>query len=342
MTYIDQPLTIKDMILKNRIVMAPMCQYAVEEQDGIPNDWHHIHYTSRAIGGTALIIVEMTNVEPRGRITNRCLGLWSDEHIPAFRRIVDAAHKQGAKIGIQIAHAGRKAADSPDAVSSSAISVTHDDSSPKPHALTTEEALSVVEKFRDAIKRAVLCGFDCIEIHGAHGYLIHQFHSPNINQRDDQYGSDLALFGEQIVQAARSVMPTDMPLLFRISAVEYMKNGYTLEHSLALAKRYYEAGVDCFHVSTGGEGPVSVVQPGQHAAYQVPYARAFKSAFPNIPIIAVGKLDQPEIAESVLANHDADLIAIGRGMLNDPYWALHAVKQVTGHIDAPTSYIRGM
>ena len=330
------------MTLKNRIVMAPMCQYAVEEQDGIPNEWHYVHYTSRAVGGTALIIVEMTNVEPRGRISNHCLGLWSDEHIPAFQRIVDAAHKQGAKIGIQIAHAGRKATDDPNPVCSSAISVTHDETSPKPHALTTAETEAIVEQFAAAIKRAVACGFDCIELHGAHGYLIHQFHSPNINQRDDQYGLDLALFGEQIVKAARTVMPASMPLLFRISAVEYMENGYTLEHSLALAKRYYEAGVDCFHVSTGGEGPASVVQPGYHAAYQVPYARAFKAAFPSIPIIAVGVLEQPDIAESVLADDDADLIAIGRGMLNDPYWALHAIKQVTGRIEPPTPYIRGM
>lgn len=342
MTLLNQPYAIKNMELKNRIVMAPMCQYSVESHDGIPTDWHYVHYTSRAIGGTALIIVEMTNVEPRGRITDRCLGLWSDEQIPAFKKIVDSVHSQGAKIGIQIAHAGRKATDAPDPVSSSSISVTHDDTSPKPHALTTEETIEIVDKFKQAIARAVQCGFDCIEIHGAHGYLIHQFHSPNINKRDDEYGKDLALFGEQIVQAARSVMPEDMPLLFRISAVEYMENGYGLEHSLQIAKRYYEAGVDCFHVSTGGEGPVSVVQPGQHAAYQIPYARAFKEAFPNIPIIAVGRLETPVVAESVLGNQDADLIAIGRGLLNDPYWALHAIKSLTGKNDPPAPYIRGM
>lgn len=342
MSYIDQTYTIKNMKLRNRVVMAPMCQYSVDQKDGIPNEWHYIHYTSRAIGGAGLIIIEMTNVEPRGRITDHCLGLWSDEHIPAFKKIVDAVHQQGAKIGIQIAHAGRKATDTPDPVSPSSLSVTHDDTTPKPHALTTKETEEIVQKFKEAIQRAVACGFDCIEIHGAHGYLIHQFHSPNINLRDDQYGTDLALFGEQVVQAARSVMPAEMPLLFRISAVEYMQNGYGLEHSIAMAKRYYEAGVDCFHVSTGGEGPVSVVQPGYHPAYQVPYARAYKEAFPHIPVIAVGKLEQPEVAEAVLANHDADLIAIGRGMLNDPYWALHAIKQITGHIDAPTAYNRGM
>lgn len=342
MRLINQPFSIKNMELKNRIVMAPMCQYSVSAEDGIPNDWHYVHYTSRAIGGTGLIIVEMTNVEPRGRISNHCLGLWSDDHIPAFKKIVDAAHQHGAKIGIQIAHAGRKATDDPAPVSASSISVTHDDTTAKPHALTTEETKEIVEKFKQAIKRAVACGFDCIEIHGAHGYLIHQFHSPNINKREDEYGKDLALFGEQIVQAARSVMPAEMPLLFRISAAEYMENGYGLEHSLAISKRYYEAGVDCFHVSTGGEGPVSVVKPGQHAAYQVPYARAFKQAFPSIPVIAVGRLESPEIAESVLSNHDADLIAVGRGMLNDPYWALHAIKTLTGAIEPPKAYVRGM
>lgn len=342
MTYIDKPYAIKGLELKNRIVMAPMCQYSVEANDGIPTEWHNIHYASRAIGGTGLIIVEMTNVEPRGRITNRCLGLWSDEHMPAFKNLVDTVHRYGAKIGIQIAHAGRKAQDAPLPVAPSSISVSHDDTTPKPYALTTAEVEEMVLRYKEAAQRAVACGFDCIELHGAHGYLIHQFHSPGINKRDDQYGKDLALFGEQVVQAVRSVMPDDMPLLFRISAMEYMQDGYDVNHAIDISKRYLAAGVDCFHVSSGGEGPVSVVQPGSHAAYQVPLAKAYKEAFPEVPIIAVGKLEQAEVAEAVLAQGDADLIAIGRGMLNDPYWALHAIKQVTGSITPPTQYVRGM
>lgn len=342
MTYINQPFHIKGMELKNRVVMAPMCQYSVEAHDGIPTEWHHIHYASRAIGGTGLIIVEMTNVEPRGRITDRCLGLWSDEQIPAFKQIVDTVHRYGAKIGIQIAHAGRKAQDAELPVAPSSISVTHDDTTAKPYALTTEEVQDMVLRFKEAAVRAVACGFDCIELHGAHGYLIHQFHSPGINKRDDQYGQDLALFGEEVVQAVRSVMPPDMPLLFRISAMEYMKDGYQVEHAIDVAKRYRAAGVDCFHVSSGGEGPVSVVKPGNHAAYQVPLAKAFKAAFPDVPVIAVGKLEEAAVAEQVLANEEADLIAIGRGMLNDPYWTLHAIKELTGHIVPPEQYERGM
>lgn len=342
MTYMNQPFQIKGMELKNRIVMAPMCQYSVEANDGIPTEWHHIHYASRAIGGTGLIIVEMTNVEPRGRITNRCLGLWSDDHIPAFKQIVDSVHRYGSKIGIQIAHAGRKAQDAELPVAPSSISVTHDDTTPKPYALTTEEVEQMVLRYKEAAARAVACGFDCIELHGAHGYLIHQFHSPGINKRDDQYGKDLALFGEQVVQAVRSVMPESMPLLFRISAMEYMQDGYQVEHAIELSKRYLAAGVDCFHVSSGGEGPVSVVKPGNDAGYQVPLAKAFKEAFPDVPIIAVGKLEEAAVAEAVLEAGDADLVAIGRGMLNDPYWALHAIKQLTGTITPPEPYVRGM
>nr|WP_213519391.1 NADPH dehydrogenase [Paenibacillus montaniterrae] len=338
----NQPFHIKGMELKNRIVMAPMCQYSVEANDGIPTEWHHIHYASRAIGGTGLIIVEMTNVEPRGRITNRCLGLWSDDHIPAFKQIVDSVHRYGSKIGIQIAHAGRKAQDAELPVAPSSISVTHDDTTPKPYALTTEEVEQMVLRYKEAAARAVACGFDCIELHGAHGYLIHQFHSPGINKRDDQYGKDLALFGEQVVQAVRSVMPESMPLLFRISAMEYMQDGYQVEHAIELSKRYLAAGVDCFHVSSGGEGPVSVVKPGNDAGYQVPLAKAFKEAFPDVPIIAVGKLEEAAVAEAVLEAGDADLVAIGRGMLNDPYWALHAIKQLTGTITPPEPYVRGM
>lgn len=342
MTYINQPFHIKGMELKNRVVMAPMCQYSVEAHDGIPTEWHNIHYASRAIGGTGLIIVEMTNVEPRGRITDRCLGLWSDDHIPAYKQLVDTVHRYGAKIGIQIAHAGRKAQDAPHPVAPSSISVTHDDTTDKPHALTTEEAKEMVLRFKEAAARAVAAGFDCIELHGAHGYLIHQFHSPGINKRDDQYGQDLALFGEEVVQAVRSVMPPDMPLLFRISAMEYMQDGYQVDHAISVARRYQAAGVDCFHVSSGGEGPVSVVRPGNHAAYQVPLAKAFKDAFPDIPVIAVGKLERAAVAEQVLANDEADLIAIGRGMLNDPYWTLHAIKELTGHVQPPAQYERGM
>jgi len=337
MTYLDKGIQLKGLSLKNRIVMAPMCQYSVEAEDGIPNDWHFVHYVSRAIGGAGLIIVEMTDVEPDGRITNKDLGLWSDEQIPAFKRIVDEVHKHGAKIGIQIAHAGRKAEDALQPVGSSNIPVGQK----RPRALTGEEVKQMVVKFKEAARRAVEAGFDTIELHGAHGYLIHQFHSPGINNRSDEYGQDLSLFGVEVIKAVRSVMPENMPLLFRISAIEYMDGAYGLEHSLEIAKKYQSAGVDVFHVSSGGEAPPGAVKPGNHYGYQVPFARAYKQTL-HVPVIAVGKLDEPHIAEAVLANADADLIAIGRGMLNDPYWALHAIKAVTKQITPPAQYIRGM
>lgn len=284
--------------------------------------------------------MEMTDVEPDGRITNRDLGLWSDEQIPAHKRIVSEVHKYGTKIGIQIAHAGRKAQDAEQPVSASAIPVPGEDLTP-PRALTTEEVKAMVTKYKEAARRAVEAGFDTIELHGAHGYLIHQFHSPGINNRTDEYGQDLSHFGVEIIEAVRSVIPAEMPLILRISAVEYMDGGYGLEHSLEIAKKYKAAGVDVFHVSSGGEAPPGQVKPGNHPGYQVPFARAFKQAL-DVPVIAVGKLDDPFVAEATLANEDADLVAVGRGMLNDPYWALHAIKSVARKVDPPVQYKRGI
>ncbi|MFC4597741.1 NADH:flavin oxidoreductase/NADH oxidase [Cohnella hongkongensis] len=344
MTRLDSSFSCKGLTLKNRIVMPPMCQYSVDANDGMPNDWHFVHYVSRAVGGTGLIIMEMTDVEPDGRITDRDLGLWSDEQIPAFERIVKEVHKYGTKIGIQIAHAGRKAEDAPTPVGASELPIPglDPDRAPRPpRALDTGEARAMVGKFRDAVRRAVQAGFDVIELHGAHGYLIHQFHSPGINNRSDEYGQDLSRFGAEIVQAARSVMPKDMPLIMRMSTVEYMDGGYDLEHALRIAQRYREAGVDMFDVSSGGEAPPGRNKPANHPGYQLPFARAFKQAL-GAPVIAVGHLDHPHLAEAALANGDADLVAVGRGMLNDPYWALHAMMTVTRKVDPPAQYARGI
>lgn len=344
MVTLNSPFTIKGLSLKNRIVMAPMCQYSVEKKDGIPNDWHFVHYLSRAVGGTGLIIVEMTNVEPDGRITDNCLGLWSDNHIPAFQKIVDGIHKQGAKAGIQIAHAGRKAQDAIQPVAPSPITYpTSPGQKPylTPRELTIEEIKDLVEKFKQAARRAVEAGFDTIELHGAHGYLLHQFMSPNINVRTDEYGQDLAKFGVEVIQAVKSVMPEDMPLLMRMSAIEYMDGGYTIEHSLEMAKRFKEAGVDVFHVSTGGEGPPGKLRPENYPGFQVSFARRFKEQL-DVPVIAVGILEEPNVAQYVLKNGEADLIAIGRGMLDDPYWAIHAIKETTGEVLPPKQYERGI
>ncbi|MEH7454788.1 NADH:flavin oxidoreductase/NADH oxidase [Gottfriedia acidiceleris] len=338
MSNLFKPFKYKGLELKNRVVMPPMCQYSVHLKDGIPTDWHFVHYTSRAIGGTGLIIIEMTNVEDRGRISDYCLGIWSDDHIPAFKRIIDECHKYGAKVAIQIAHAGRKAEDAPIPVSSSPNAFN--EKSKTPHELTTLEVKEMVEKFKKGVERAVLAGVDTIELHGAHGYLIHQFASAYTNQRTDEYGQDKFLFGKEVIKAAKSVMPADMPLIMRISALEYADGGYGLDYSVEMAKAFRDAGVDIFHISSGGEGPIgSGGRPGSHPGYQVKLAEQIKKEV-EIPVIAVGKLDDANLAESVLGNQEADLIAVGRGMLSNPYWANEASILLDGKPLTPKPYER--
>ncbi|WP_088104820.1 NADH:flavin oxidoreductase/NADH oxidase [Halalkalibacter urbisdiaboli] len=339
MEHLFTPYKIKGLELKNRVVMPPMCQYSVTNKDGIATDWHYIHYVSRAIGGTGFIIIEMTDVEPDGRISDYDLGLWSDEQIPALAKIVDACHQHGAKVAIQIAHAGRKAEDAAQPVAPSAI--PFDENSKTPRALTTEEIKEMVEKFRRAVGRAVKAGVDAIELHGAHGYLIHEFHSAYTNKRTDEYGKDLAKFGREVIHAAKREMPEEMPLIMRISAKEYVDGGYGIEESIAFSKEYQAAGVDMFHVSAGGEGPIAAHgKPGTHVAYQVPLAREIKQAL-NVPVIAVGRLDEPALANAVIGNEDADLVAVGRGMLRNPYWALEAAAQLNKESKIPQQYQAG-
>lgn len=321
--------------------MAPMCQYEALAKDGMPTDWHYVHYVSRAVGRTGLIIIEMTDIEPDGRISDHCLGIWSDNHIPAFARIITEAKKYGSKVAIQIAHAGRKAEDSLEPVGPCNEEVANRKQC-KPRALTLDEVKLMVDKFKAGAIRALLAGADTIEIHGAHGYLIHQFHSPAINHRTDEYGQDLAKFGVEVIQAIKSIMPKGMPLIMRVSAIEHADGGYDIDHAIDICKRYKEAGVDVFHVSSGGDGPAGkkIVFSGRSPGYQVPFAREIKQAL-GTPVIAVGNLDEPAVAESVLINGDADLIAIGRGMLRDPYWALHAIRQLGDEIEPQAPYKRG-
>jgi 2,4-dienoyl-CoA reductase-like NADH-dependent reductase (Old Yellow Enzyme family) len=318
-----------------------MCQYSAAGKDGMPTEWHYVHYVSRAAGGTGLLIIEMTDVEPDGRITDYCLGLWSDEHIPAYARIIAEVKKFGAKTAIQIAHAGRKAQDTDSPVAPSPIPV--DENWKTPRELTTSEVKKMVRKFADASRRAVEAGVDTIELHGAHGYLIHQFHSPSLNKRSDEYGQDLALFGVEVVRAVKEVMPPDMPLIMRISAIEYIDGGYELEHAIKMARRYKEAGVDVFDISTGGEGTPGTRKPQNTPGFQVPYAKAVKNAL-KVPVIAVGMLEDPWLAAQTLENGDADLIGVARGMLTNPYWAYTAIRQTTGQKEniLPRQYTRGL
>lgn len=314
------PFELKSLKLKNRIVMPPMCQYCAT--GGVPDDWHYVHYTSRAIGGTGLIIIEMTNVEPDGRITDNCLGLWSDEYIPHFERIIRSCQSYGAKVAIQIAHAGRKAKDAAVPVSSTAK--RHSDKLREPRPLSTDEVKQMVGKFRDSFRRAIAAGVDAIEIHGAHGYLIHQFHSPYINDRSDEYGRDLALFGTEVIQAARDVMPDDMPLIMRVSGREYVEDGYGLDHIIRIAERYRDAGADLFHITSGGEGASlrGIFDSGKQG-YQVHLAEAIKQAL-NVPVIAVGGITDPKYADSVIREGRADLVGVGRELLRNPYWPVQA------------------
>jgi len=339
MNHLFSPFKLKGLELRNRVVMPPMCQYSVTNKDGIATDWHYNHYVSRAIGGAGLIIIEMTDVDPDGRITDFDLGLWSDDQMPALARIVEACHQYGAKVGIQIAHAGRKAEDAQVPVAPSAI--PFDKHSKTPRELSTEEVKQIVEKFRLAVQRAVKIGVDTIELHAAHGYLIHQFQSPLTNHRKDEYGKDLTLFGKEVIQAAKSVMPGDMPLIMRISAKEYVEGGYGIKEAIEFSKQYQTAGVDIFHVSAGGEGAIAAHgKPGAHVAYQVPLAREIKQAL-DVQVIAVGRLDEPLLANAVIGNEEADLVAVGRGMLRNPYWTLEAATILNKETSIPKQYAAG-
>ncbi|MEJ8307263.1 NADH:flavin oxidoreductase/NADH oxidase [Saccharibacillus sacchari] len=325
--------------LPNRIVMPPMCQYSVDAEDGIPNEWHEIHYISRAVGGTGFIIAEMSGIDPDGRITNRDTGIWSDEMIPAWKKIVDGIHRYGAKAAIQLGHAGRKAQNAEPPVAPSAIAF--DETYRTPRALTTEEAQKMVRLYADAARRAIQAGFDTVEIHGAHGYLIHQFHSPLTNQRDDRYGQDLALFGEEVTRAVRAEVPADMPVLMRISAAEYVDGGYDVQYAIEISRRYRDAGADIFHITSGGEGAIgSAGGPGAGPGYQVGLAEQIREAL-DVPVIAVGLLDEYADAQRVVTEGRAELVAIGRGMLRDPYWAVHASRELQGSLQVPEAYRRG-
>ncbi|ASA21855.1 NADH:flavin oxidoreductase/NADH oxidase [Paenibacillus donghaensis] len=340
MTDLFTPYELKGLTLKNRIVMPPMCQYAVDQEDGIPNNWHFVHYVSRAVGGTGFIIVEMTGIHPDGRITSRDTGLWDDSQIAAYRKITESVHENGAKIAIQLGHAGRKAVDAQPPVAPSAI--PFDARSQTPQALSAEAVEALIADFREAARRAVEAGFDSVELHGAHGYLIHQFHSRLTNTREDEYGRDPALFGVRVTEAVREVLPAEMPLLMRISAKEYIEGGYDEAYALDICRRYKEAGVDMFHVSSGGEGPIGS-NGGPHAgpAYQVQLAEYIRSGL-QIPVIAVGRLESYEDAQSIVAGEQAELVAVGRGMLSDPYWALHAEEALGGVAVVPKPYERGV
>lgn len=331
------PLTIKDMQVRNRIVMASMCQYSAGA-DGVATDWHLVHYATRAVGGVGLIIVEATAVEPRGRISDNDLGLWSDEQIPMLKRIVDNAHRHGAKIGVQLAHAGRKSESaSSTPVAPSPVPFTPD--SIKPSELNDSEIKEIQKAFVDAAKRANSAGFDMIEVHAAHGYLINQFLSPISNKRNDEYGGSLenrVRFLRETLEEVHKVWPSEKPVFVRVSAVDYLPGGIDLDEMVRIVNILKECGVDLWHVSSGGIAPANIdAYPG----YQVNYSSGIRNKV-GVKTAAVGAITMPEMAESIIASGHADMVALARELLRNPYWPFTAARELGVELEWPKQYER--
>jgi NADPH2 dehydrogenase len=321
------PGQIGQMVVKNRVVMPPMCMF-ISDEKGFPNEFHYTHYVSRAIHQVGLIVVEATAVSPEGRISATDLGIWDDAFIEPFKRIVDDCHKYGAKIILQIAHAGRKceaAGETP--IAPSAIKL--DDRYPAPEEMTGEKIAAFVEQMRAAAKRAVAAGFDGVEIHGAHGYLINQFLSPVTNRRTDEYGGspeNRVRVLKQVAAAVREVMPPEKALVVRISAEEYCEEGLHPEDLAEMLNMLPPGQVDAIHVSTGGLVAANIqIFPG----YQTKPAEAIK-ALTGCTTISGGLIYDPVLANEIVANHRADFVFVGRGLLNDAAWVIKAQK-VLGH-----------
>lgn len=319
----------RNLELKNRWVMSPMCMYSCE--NGVPNDFHFVHYGSRAQGGTGLIIVEATGVVPEGRITNKCTGIWNDEQAAAFSKIVKFVHENSeTKIGIQLGHAGRKGStwngkqisleEGWETVAPSPIPYLEGERIP--HVLTVEEIKSLIQSFKNAAKRSVDAGFDLVEIHAAHGYLIHQFLSPLSNIRKDEYGGSFEnriRFLLEIVDAVNEVLDENHPLFVRISGTDYTENGWDIAQSIELAKILKTKNVDLIDVSSGGN--IHGAKITLFDGYQVPFASEIKKQT-GIPTGAVGLIKTAKHAEEILQHGDADLILVAREILRNPYLAI--------------------
>lgn len=336
MAKLFEPLTIKNTTFKNRIVMAPMCMYQSDHEDGQVTDWHRVHYPTRAVGQIGLIIVEATAVQPQGRISMRDLGIWDDSHVEGLAEIVRLMKQNGAKTGIQLAHAGRKADLEEPIQAPSAIAFN--EKYQTPHAMTAEEIKETVQAFKEGARRSKEAGFDVIEIHAAHGYLINQFLSPLSNKRTDEYGGSADnryRILREVIDAVNEVW--DGPLFVRISATDHTEGGMTPEHYVEMAQWMKQQGVDLIDVSSGALVPAQIsVYPG----YQVQYAETIKNGTP-IATGAVGLITSPLHAEEILQNGRSDMIFLARELLRDPYWAYTAAKELDADIEAPTPYKRG-
>lgn len=328
---------IKNLELKNRIVMPPMCMYCAEE-DGQVTDWHILHYASRAVGGTGLLIVEATGICPEGRISSNDLGLWQDEQIEGMRRLTEAVHANGAKIAVQLNHAGRKCtAAGMDVEAPSAIAF--DEESVTPREMTKADIEETIGQFRQAALRAEQAGFDMVEVHAAHGYLLSEFLSPLTNQRTDEYGGSpenrVRILG-QVLDAVKEVWPQEKPLCVRVSAEDYQEGGNLAEDLAEMLNLVKEKGIDLVNVSTGGVVPAV---PSVVKGYQIPHAEKIKK-LTGLPVIAGGLVTDPQEAEDIIFSGKADFVYIGRELLRNPYWPLQAANELGVDIVWPKQYER--
>jgi 2,4-dienoyl-CoA reductase-like NADH-dependent reductase (Old Yellow Enzyme family) len=352
MPHLFEPLTIKSITLRNRIGVSPMCMYSYSK--GFANDWLLTHLGARAVGGAGLVIAEATAVEPRGRITPHDLGIWSDDHIEPLARATHVVKENGAVAGIQIAHAGRKAGMQRSWESDSSIlqddppgwqvigpsPIAFSDGYGLPHELSLDEIKDVQASFRSAAVRAQAAGFEWLEIHAAHGYLIHSFYSPVSNQRTDQYGGSFEnriRFLLETVRAIRPVWPEDLPLTVRISGTDWVEGGWTVAESVELARQLKAEAVDLLDCSSGGSAAQASIPLG--AGYQVPISEAVRKGA-DILTAAVGLITSPAQADEIIRNERADIVLLGREMLRDPYWALHAAQTLKQPLPVPAQYSR--
>ena len=349
--HLFSPLTIRSVTFRNRIGVSPMCQYSAV--DGMANDWHLTHLGARAVGGAGLVMTEATAVEARGRISLADLGIWEDAHVPGLKRVAAFIRQQGAVPGIQLAHAGRKASTAPPAVGGGPLSpddgawpvvapsaVPFEARSPVPGALTHDGIREVIDAFRMAARRAREAGFEVIELHAAHGYLLHEFLSPIANTRTDEFGGSYDNRTRVIKRTCRAIReewPAEWPLFVRVSATDWTDGGWDPDQTVALAHHLSRYDVDLIDCSSGGIAPGIAIPaaPG----YQVPFAQRIKDTLPMLTA-AVGLITAPEQADQIVRNDQADLVFIGRQMLRDPHWPLHAARALGQDGPWPAQYLR--
>jgi 2,4-dienoyl-CoA reductase-like NADH-dependent reductase (Old Yellow Enzyme family) len=347
-----QPFKIREVQFRNRIGVSPMCQYS--STDGFANDWHLVHLGSRAVGGAALVMMEATAVTPEGRISPHDMGIWKDEHIEPLARMTRFIESHGAVPAIQIAHAGRKASASAPWLGGGSLSpeqggwspvlapsaIAFDEASQVPHAMTGAEIQAVKRAFSDAAQRSLKAGFKVLELHAAHGYLLHSFLSPLSNQRTDAYGGSfdnrIRLLLEMTEQV-RQIWPDTLPLLVRISATDWVEGGWDLEQSVQLCAELKKRGVDLLDVSSGGAVPYAKIQVGP--GYQVPFASKIRQEA-ELPTAAVGAITEAHQADEIVRTGQADMVFLGRELLRDPYWPLHAAHALGVTLPWPNQYER--